>query len=333
MNPLFIDNSMIQSFAICEMQAWLRYMMHRNTAQGKATLMAGHATAVCLASFRRDWKIPEALAVFDRDYKDWALHNVERDDAREWHNCRNILHQYMLANGPDQQTRFQVIPELIEVTFELPLTKEGDIIYIGRIDLIPVWETGDYVVLDDKTTGDNLSTYWANKWKTDSGGSGYVWALRQKGYTVQGLIINAIQFRKLPDDPHKTCSRHKVKFVECGIRHARWELFGPYPREDGYLEQWRQDTVWLARQFLEYRERYPELTDAPFLPMRGQYNTGCKNCDFPEYCLSGRNPALMNANLVYEVWDPRKPIQEASHAQTQTSTANPKSRTTIAAAR
>lgn len=325
MTPLVIDNSMIQSFAICEMQAWLRYMQHRNTAEGKATLLAGTATAACLAHFRRTWSIADALIVFDKNYKDWALHNVQRDDAREWHNCRNILTQHLHASYPDQQTRFQVDPKLVEVTFELPLSDEGDIIYMGRIDLIAMWETGDYVVLDDKTTGDNLSVWWAKKWRTDSGGSGYVWALRQLGYTVQGLVINAIQFRKIPSDPNRKCFKHKVPYSECGIRHIEagksWNLFGPYPREQGYLEQWRQDTLWLARQFRDYRERYPELSDAHLLPMRGQYNGGCKNCDFPEYCLGGRNPALMNANLIYEVWDPRKPItNEASHAQTTTAT-------------
>lgn len=304
--PLYIDNSILSTFMSCDMEGWLRYGLHLTTNEERADRLAGQITASVLAKFRTTWDREVSLKLFESRYKDWANHNVSRGDRLEYTNCYDILDQYMRQNTPDRQLRFQVTdPPLVEVPFELPLSDEGDIIYMGRCDLIPLWETGDYVVLDDKTTG-KLSSYWAKKWVMDSGQSGYVWAMRQLGYPIQGSVINGIEFAKLPSDPNKKCKGHKVPYSECRPRHVKWDLFGPYPREDGFLEQWRQNVIMFAREFRALIERFGDITDAPSIPMRGQFNGHCAFCAYPEYCRSGRNPALMAANLVYNKWDPRE---------------------------
>lgn len=309
-NPIYIDNSTLRTLASCEMAAWTRYGMHRTTVESRAELMSGASAAKGFAAFRRAGLDSAAgLAAFDLAYQDWSTRNVPRGDRLEWENCRQILWQYFSASTPDKPQRFTVHPDWIEQPFELPLSDEGDVVLIGRPDAVGTWESGDLIVLDDKTTG-NLSDYWAKKWRTDSGQSGYVWAMRQLGHHVIGTVINGVEFKKLPSDPTKKCKDHKVPYSECGVRHAKWGFYGPYPRDPGWLEEWRLDAIRLARKFRELLIDAPDLSFAQQLPMTGTFNGHCGFCEFADTCLSGRSPALMKANLVVSVWDPRKPIED-----------------------
>lgn len=305
MNPLYIDNSTLRTLAACEMAAWTRYGMHRTTVESRAELKSGAAAAEGFAAFRKAGLDPQAgMDAFDAAYQEWSARNVLRGDRLEWENCRQILWQYFVANTADKPSRFTAHPDLIETSFALPLTVEGDIILTGRTDAVGTWESGDMIVLDDKTTG-TLSEYWAKKWRTDSGQSGYVWAMRQLGYNVIGTVINGVEFKKLPSDPARKCKDHKVPYSECGTRHAKFGFYGPYPRDPGWLEEWRVNAIRLARKFKDLLADAPDLSFAQSLPMSGTFNGHCGFCEFADTCLSGRSPALMEANLVESVWDPR----------------------------
>lgn len=310
MTPLFVDNSTLRTLAACDMAAWTRYGQHLTTAESRAELQSGSAAAEGFAAFRRSGLDPEAgLAAFDAAYQEWATKNVPRGDRLEWANCREILWQYFIANTADKPQRFQAHADKIELAFELPLSDEGDIILTGRIDALGTWESGDMIVLDDKTTG-NLSDYWAKKWRTDSGQSGYVWAARQLGYNAIGTVINGVEFKKLPSDPTRKCKDHKVSYAECGVRHAKWGFYGPYPRDPGWLEEWRYTAINLARKFRRLLEENPTLEDVLNLEQQGTFNGHCGFCEFDNTCLSGRSPALMEANLIRQVWDTRKVNQK-----------------------
>lgn len=308
MTPFAVDNSALSKFARCEMAGWLRYGQHRATAEAAATLQAGGDTAAALAHLRRGASATEALAVYDARYQPYAeQHRIPPSDRLSWQNTRTILWQYMSFGWPEQLQRFRIEPELIEVTFEVPLTDEGDIVLTGRTDLGGYWEGDNLVVWDDKTTGSRVNEYWAKKYRLESGQSGYVWALRQKGWNVLGTVINGIEYSALPSDPRRKCSTHKVAYEECGPRHAKWQLFGPYPREAGFLEEWRADAIALAREYRRYvQEVAPALEDVHQVPMRGQFTDGCSHCEYPDFCLAGRSPALIEANTVESKWDPRE---------------------------
>lgn len=306
MTPLYVDNSTLRTLAACDMAAWTRYGMHRTTIESRKELMSGSAAAEGFAAFRRAGLDPAAgIAAFDAAYMDWSNKHVPRGDRLEWENCRNIMWQYFLGNTADKPQRFTPHPDKIELAFELPLSDEGDVVLTGRIDALGTWESGDMIVEDDKTTG-SLSDYWAKKWRTDSGQSGYVWAARQLGYNVIGTVINGVEFKKLPSDPSRKCKDHKVSYAECGMRHAKWGFYGPYPRDPGWLEEWRLDAIRLARKFRDLLADAPDLSFAQQLPMTGTFNGHCGFCEFVDTCLSGRSPVLMEANLVESVWDPRK---------------------------
>lgn len=299
------DNSMLSTFASCEMAGWLRYGQHRTTPSEKAALKAGGDTARALALLRLGHTPDVALKEFDRTYQPWAQVNVQKGDRLEWQNCRTVLEQYMRRGWPEQQGRIQVIRELVEVTFELPLTPEGDIIYMGRTDAAGYWDGLDVVVLDDKTTG-SLNDYWARKWRMESGQSGYVWALREMGYPVVGTVINGIEYKQLPSDPTRKCGTHKVPYAECRARHAKFGFYGPFPREPQFLEEWRADATETARRMAKTLAQAPTLEHARELPMTGQLTGACGNCEFMDLCLSGRSPALLEANTVEQKWDPRE---------------------------
>lgn len=310
MTPLYIDNSTLRTLAACDMAAWTRYGQHRTTIESRAELKSGQAAAEAFAAFRRSGLDPTTgIVAFDAAYQDWSQKHVPRGDRLEWANCREILWQYFLGNTADRPQRITYYPDLIEMPFELPLSDEGDIILTGRMDALCTWESGDLIVSDDKTTG-SLSDYWAKKWRTDSGQSGYVWAARQLGYNAIGTVINGVEFKKLPSDPTRKCKDHKVSYSECGARHAKWGFYGPYPRDPGWLEEWRQDAIQLARKFRGLLADAPDLSFAQRLSMQGTFNGHCGFCELADTCLSGRSPALMEANLIHSVWDPRKMVEE-----------------------
>lgn len=305
MAPFYCDNSMLKAFAECEMAGWLRYIQHRTTPSEKAALRAGGDTAKALALLRQGHGVEVALAEFDRQYQAWSAKHVPAGDRLAWQNCRVVLEQYMKFGWPEQQQRFTVVHELIEVAFELPLDATGEIMYMGRTDAGGFWDGLDMVVFDDKTTG-SLNEYWAKKWRMDSGQSGYVWALRQLGYpSVIGTVINGIEYRQLPSDPSRKCSTHKQSYAECRPRHAKYGFYGPFPREPQFLEEWRADAISLAQRMRQVADEAPTLEYARELPMTGQFKGACGNCEFMDLCLSGRSPALIEANTIELKWDPR----------------------------
>lgn len=308
MTPFYVDNSALSKFARCEMAGWLRYGMHRATVEQAATLKAGGDTAAALALLRRGGTPTEALALYDQRYGPYAeQHRLPPSDRLSWQNTRTVLWQYMCFGWPEQLQRFRVEPQLIEVVFEVPLTEESDIVLTGRTDLGGYWEGDNLVVWDDKTTGKRVTDYWADKYRLESGQSGYVWALRQKQWPVLGTLINGIEYSKLPDDPSRKCKTHGTVYAECGPRHAKWQVFGPYPREAAFLEEWRADAIALARRYKQWvQEIAPRLEDVRQVPMTGVFTDGCSYCEYSDFCLGGRNHVLIEANTVESKWDPRE---------------------------
>lgn len=306
MTPFYIDNSALSAFARCEMKGWLRYGMHRATNNEAATLRSGGDTASALAVLRRGGSPAEALAEYDARYGPYAeASRIAPSDRLSWQNTRTVLWQYLQFGWPEQLKRVRVEPQLVEIAFEQPLTAEGDIVLTGRTDLGVYWEGDNLVVWDDKTTGSRVTDYWAEKYRLESGQSGYVWALRQQGWDILGTVINGIEYSKLPDDPTRKCGTHKVPYAECGPRHAKWQTFGPFPREDAFLEEWRADAITLAEKFKATLESKPTLEHARELPMTGVFTNECSQCEYKAFCLAGRNPVLIEANTVESKWDPR----------------------------
>lgn len=107
------------------------------------------------------------------------------------------LSSYLTSGWPlesDYLAPFESEDKGVEFDFALPTgithpqTGE-DILYRGRIDWIARNRSdGSVWVVDDKTTT-SLGKQWHNQWALDAQPTGYVWAARQYGFPVAGVLL------------------------------------------------------------------------------------------------------------------------------------------------
>ena len=194
--PFYVDNTMLRKFK-CTMAAWLRFGQHRTVTTERAEWLAGKAAHRALAAYFRGSTREYAMGLFGVVYEDWAReHEAAIDERLRFGNTQTILNQWIFAH-PLDKLGVTIEPDLVEVPFEAPLDEHGDIVYIGRIDMVPIAH-GHYTVWENKTTG-RVNDYWTRQWRSDSQGSGYVYGARYGlvngkalALDVHDYMINAI---------------------------------------------------------------------------------------------------------------------------------------------
>ena len=308
MTKLYIDNTTLTATNTCDMKAGLRYVLGYTTADERMELSAGSAVHESLAVWHRGEGSTNALIRFDAEYKAVGskLHAEER---LSFYNVRRVLSRFYnyFTQNPMPYTPQK---DLVEVTFEAPLDEHGDVMVMGRIDLMAVYQ-GRMVVFENKTTG-SLNDWWKKKWPMHTQPTTYVYGAKYG--TVGGKLLNlpveeclilGIELRKLPNSDTK-CKDHKLPYRECGDFHAKWEFSGPHPRPEGFLQRWRRDALSAAKRFAWMKENIHSIQDcADKLEQQGQFNGACSFCEFHDSCRQGLPVNVMEANLIHQPWDPR----------------------------
>ena len=88
----------------------------------------------------------------------------------------------------------------IEFNFALPLpgvlhpVTGEPILYAGKFDMLARYQ--DTIYVNDEKTTTQLGASWGNQFKNSSQMTGYVWASKQFGHNVQGVIIRGIGILK-----------------------------------------------------------------------------------------------------------------------------------------
>lgn len=301
---LYIDNSTLRAVAECSTEAVMRYIFDLNPVQERAPLKMGSAAHEAMALFLKGASSLEAVVHYDKLYKEWADENVPPDDRLTHENTSKVL-KYWFETHPKHLLPYTVDPRLVEVGFALPLTKEDDIIFTGRIDIIGEDKiTKDWGVIDHKFPG-RVNAQLARNTRMDSQPSGYLWAARQcTDKPVTSFYVNAVEMSKVPSDPTRKCKEHKVPYEECGVTHAKFELLGPFTRSDEQLEEWRKTAIHLAKKFRDLATKYKTVADIHKVRMQGMFHRTCGFCGLYDWCSSGRQKALIGGMFVNEPWNP-----------------------------
>lgn len=314
MPPFVVDNSTLSSLFTCTMKAWTRYGQHLTTKEQRAELLSGQAGHAALATYHITGDRAAAMRDFDALYYDWGRSNVDPNERLAYHNVKTILEQFFLQhpirNGVhDRSWLYQPDVNLVEVPFEVSLDDHGDFLFIGRIDAIAHYN-GHFVVNENKFTG-RIAEDWKRTFRNDSQLSGYFYACKYGkvgGQTlnlpIMGGFVTAIQLSKLPSDPVRRCKDHGVKYAECGTQHAKWEIFGPLPREDSAIHAWRADALAGAKRLKAILEDAPTLEYVQQIAQEGTFTRACRWCEFQQICEVGRHPSVMG-KLIVSKWDPR----------------------------
>ena len=301
---LYVDNSLLTHMD-CSTKAVLRNVLGYTSVDEVANLFSGRANHDVWASWYKARPVQKVIAEFKAAYKEWADENLPLDDRLGFENLNNI-HQAWRDSHALADLPYGVNSEHIEVAFSYPLTEEGDIMYTGRMDMVVDDLKGPQIYpLDHKFTG-NMSGYWRDKWRLESGLTGYVWACGKyvgDPRLVPGVYVNGIETRKLPGSTYK-CKDHGVQYQECSLLHAKFDLMGPFTRTPDAIEEWRKSAVHLAKRYKDLLVRYPDIELLHKVRTQGKFFNSCGFCDFTKFCEAGRPLKYVESMLKYEPWSP-----------------------------
>src|SRR5262245_55354459 len=296
---LRLNNTMLSKIQTCTTQALLAWH-HWTDAEEHAALRAGIAAH---AALERYFSAPEmselAMETYTEEYRPWAHEHVAPSDRLSYRNTSQILQAWM------EQHPLSALPFIVrhtEIPFEVPLDAKGDIVLTGQMDAdADLRETGDRIVVDHKTTA-TVSSWWSSQYRLSSQVSTYVWALRRHlgGEKVVGMVINAIEFSKLPTDAARKCRQHAVPYAECSTLHARWQMIGPIGRSPAQLAMWRTSALKAAQDFRRVLEEHPTLDTIHECEAQGQFTGACRGCPAQAWCETGRDLEMLPALMQHE---------------------------------
>lgn len=213
MFPPCIDSTMLSTFRSCPQKMFRSYVEHWKPKDESVHLVAGGAFAKGIEVARRkffeggesaDASMAEGLHALMNHYGDFEC---PPDSAKSLERTAGALEfyfeQYPLGGDGSVPITWANGKRGIEFSFAEPLPinhpVSGDpLIYTGRADMIATFAGGVYV-FDEKTTS-QLGASWPRQWELRSQFTGYCWAARRAGMSVDGAIIRGVSILKTKYD-------------------------------------------------------------------------------------------------------------------------------------
>ena len=255
---LYVDNTTLSAFASCPTKAMVKYGYNKELADTvNMPAEAGIAIHKGLEHYLMGGTEDEAIAIFQEAYEELATSQVDVGDRLGYDNVRAVLLSWIERHAiNDLPYRIQDASH-VEIPFDLPLTQDGKIRYVGRIDAIVQRKDGANVwyVMDTKSTGMPDGKF-RRQFIIGSQMTGYVWAARQLfGDHIAGVFINVVHVASVPSSLGG-CRTHKTPYSECGFLHPKHELLPPFLRSEREVNDWLLDARVLATQWRQHLEWY-----------------------------------------------------------------------------
>jgi hypothetical protein len=324
---LFVDNTLLAAVASCSTQAVLRHALGYTVSAEAPKLRAGKAAHSATECWLKGGSVDEAMAIFKRDYGDWADKQLLKENERGYPNAlgsystSQILRYYFQENRPETLP-LEIDPAFVEVGFQVPLTKETvrspvdgklhpAIIAYGRMDLFGRRKSDGSLWAEDHKFTTRVSNDYMRQFYLDSQVSHYVWAARRSfGKDVRGMYINAVPlFYSLPQSSKKCAKHGNVSYDVCRSLHVEHRLEA-FTRSEEQLEEWWKTAVHLAKRYRDLCQRFPTLEDIHKVRSQGMFHKKCRWCHFKEWCESGRPAWAADGVLEYDPWMPFDPEKE-----------------------
>ena len=206
--PSLWDASLLSSLRACGRKGELEYFDNWKPRASNVHLHAGGAFAHGLEAARRAFhitKLPADEAIgqgLKALMEFYGSFEAPQGSAKTLDRMAGALdfyfERYPLATDPAQPILFGD-KHGIEFSFAEPLPinhpSTGEpLIWCGRADQIVSYAGGTYIS-DDKTTG-SLGASWSRQWDLRSQFSGYCWAARKAGLSVDGVLVRGIAILK-----------------------------------------------------------------------------------------------------------------------------------------
>lgn len=302
---LYVDNTILSTFATCPQKAAISYGLDRRLVhEDNANLEVGKALHLALEHYFLGESPEKCMEVLSANYEAWAKANVFDNKRLSWDNIRLVFLSWA-QKYPQNKLPFRVEPGNIEVSFDVPLNKKGDIRFTGRMDLLAHSRYGNTLfAVDHKCTG-QIDSKKKKEYSITSQMTGYLWALQQSGHDVAGIYINAVHTGQVPTSNRK-CAKHKAFYEECGFLHMNHELLGPYQRSQNDLDTWHQDALSLALEWKKMLDHLNgDMDKLVDIQQRGKWlYQACTYCPWQDYCKMGQPTSWLAANTEINAWLP-----------------------------
>lgn len=250
--PEAIDSSMRAAFVACPHKFFYEHIWQIAPASPNRHLHAG-------ASFARGLEVARKVFFEGRGSKEdaeiegfkafilaYGEFEVADGETKGFADMLGALDYYFEQYPIDTDPIRPVITPLgaaVEFTFalEIPNTRHPEtgnpLLYFGRFDQLCSFN--DTLFVEDDKTASQLGASWANQWELRSQLTGYCWAARQYGYSVQGAIVRGISILKT------------------GYGNAQEITYRPQWQIDRWLHQLQRD---VGRMLDCWREQYWDYT-------------------------------------------------------------------------
>lgn len=293
--PIFLDNSMFQSFSLCKYKGWMGYMRNIAAAGINIHLHFGGAMAKGLETVRLayyfegkhlDDALTDGLVAMWKTWGDYVPikptpKTIDRLECAliayfdQWNPATDYLQPYI---GADKRPA-------VEFTFAVPIpgTKHPqtgeEILFVGRYDLLAQFAQDSYrgsLFVDDEKTSTSLGPTWRDQWHLSSQMTGYTWVSRTYGLPVAGAMVRGIGILK-----------SEIKFDQVLTMRSEWAI-------NRWLDRIRAQLVEMIDCWQS--DRWPQVLNAACSMYGGcPYKLLCEH-EHPEDWLQG--------NYRHHVWDP-----------------------------
>jgi PD-(D/E)XK nuclease superfamily len=272
--PDIIDSTMRADFVACRKRFYYSHIKNLRLHATNVHLHFGACFAKGQETFRRSYWSEKSP--FHRNFnscfaagasaiiKEWGTYEPEIETKKTLDACLDAFASYLEQYKPDQDP---ITPHLhegeptVEITFALPIpgvthpSHGGPILYTGRYDMLAAFGKSPGLYVEDDKTTSALGNAWMNNWKLRSQFTGYVWAGKQYGYQISGVIIRGIAILK-----------SEITHAQVIEQRPQWMI-------DRWLEQLRRD---VEAMITCWREGYwdyaldgacTEYGGCPYLPL------------------------------------------------------------------
>lgn len=293
------DNQLLKDYAQCQAAGIARHVFHLRSKSEKIAADIGNAYHRALEEHFRGQPKRTVVARFEDEYNKVIPPQEQPEEERFARaNCIKIMERYCDVR-PVSSMPFE--PVEFEMVKGAAIDDSGQYVFWAKRDmLVRDKQSGTMMPLDHKTTG-SLNQWWSSTFRMNSQMSGYCWITgRQYKPPVAQCYVNGLQISKLPDSLKK-CPVHKVKYIECSMEHATFQLYR-YDRSPEMLEKWRGDALLLAKQAEALAMLYSDIRALPYALRDGAFRDHCRFCEFKDWCRMDFNPQAAEQFCVYEVW-------------------------------
>lgn len=247
--PEVIDSTMLATFRSCPQKLFRMYIEHWKPKAESVHLVAGKAFARGLEVARRAYyddgadsekALEDGVAALLAEY---GTFECPEDSAKGPYRMAGALEFYFNRYPLAEDSAIPLVmpsgKSAIEFSFAQPLPvyhpETGEpLIYAGRSDMIATFAEGTFVE-DDKTTS-QLGASWSGQWDLRSQFTGYCWAARESGISVDGVLVRGVSILKTKYDTLQAITYRSGWEVDRWLRQVERDLLR-------MIECWR-DGYW-----------------------------------------------------------------------------------------